>query len=110
MRVGVLTSYQPHEIGIAWATLPVMKRYCAIRGYSLVVGIGRSADAMFNAFGPQFETAMLFLPIRFIITDPSVRIEHAGKQQTEPPPGLGRVPGEKGLAWIRYWAERAVAV
>lgn len=89
MRVGVLTSYQPHEMGVAWATLPLMKRYCGIRGYSLAVGIGRSAEAMFNAFGPQFETAMLFVPIWFVIMDPSVRIEHCGKQQTAPPAALG---------------------
>jgi len=89
MRVGLLTSYWPHEIGVAWATLPVMKRYCRIRGYSLAVGIGVSPQGMFDNFGPQFETAMLFVPIRFVIMDPAVKIEGRGYRQTKPPEGLG---------------------
>lgn len=89
MRVGILTSYRPHEIGIAWATLPVMRRYCRARGYTLAVGQGMSPEGMFDAFAPQFETAMLFLPIWFVVLNPSVRIEHGGARQTTPPDGLG---------------------
>ena len=107
MRVGLLTSYQPHEIGIAWATLPLMKRYCAIRGYSLVVGTGRSPQAMFDAFAPQFETAMLFVPITFVITDPSIRIEHGGYRQAEPPAGLGTDCSGRDLLAIRHLTKEA---
>ena len=101
MRVGLLTSYQPHEIGIAWATLPLMKRYCAIRGYSLVVGTGRSAQAMFDAFAPQFETAMLFVPIWFVVMNPSIRIEHGGLRQEIAPLGLGDCTAHQDLLHIR---------
>ena len=107
MRVGLLTSYREHEIGVAWATLPVMKRYCAIRGYSLVVGINMSPEGMFERFGPQFETAMLFVPITFVITDPSVRIEHSGYRQTEPPPGLGTDCSGRDLLAIRQLTKEA---
>ncbi len=82
-----------------------MKRYCGIRGYSLVVGTGRSPQAMFDAFAPQFETAMLFLPIWFVVLDPSVRIEHSGKRQTDPPPGLG-ITGYP-LDLVRRWVKDA---
>lgn len=89
MRVGLLTSYQPHEIGIAWATLPLMRRYCRARGYTLAVGQGMSAEGMFERFGDQFETAMLFLPISFVITDTLVSLAYGAPPTTAPPAGLG---------------------
>ena len=89
MRVGLLTSYKPNEIGVAWATLPLMRHYCRIRGYTLAVGQGISPEGMFERFEDQFETAMLFLPIWFVILDPSVRCEHLGKRQEKPLPQLG---------------------
>lgn len=89
MRVGILTSYQPHEIGIAWATLPLMRRYCRARGYTLAVGQGMSSEGMFERFGDQFETAMLFLPISFVVTDTLVPLAYGAPPTTEPPAGLG---------------------
>lgn len=90
MRVGLLTSYTlPEDRETAWATLPLMRQYCRLRGYTLAVGQGMSPEGMFQRFGDQFETAMLFVPINFIITDPSVRFENLGYRQEEAPFGLG---------------------
>lgn len=88
MRVGLLTSYRSHEVGYAWISLPLMRRYCRLRGYTLVVGDGLSAEAMFEQFAPDFETAMLFVPINAIVSDPLISFHHLGKEQTKPPPGL----------------------
>ncbi len=90
MRVGLLTSYEPHEVGIAWVTLPLMKRYCYIRGYSLVVCNGLSSESAFDALAKEFETAMLHLPIWAVIMDPSVTYHDGGpgKRTTVPPKGL----------------------
>ena len=106
LRVGVLTSYQPHEIGIAWATLPLMRRYCRARGYTLAVGQGMSAEGMFDRFADQFETAMLFVPIAFVITDTLVPLKYGTLRATEPPEGLGTDATGEPLATIRWWCVR----
>lgn len=99
MRVGLLTSYFKNEKAAAYLTLPIMKRYCSIRGYTLVVGVGMSADGMYEGVSgtldphgrrgdDQYETATLFLPIWSVIMDPRVKFEHLGKGQRLAPPGL----------------------
>jgi len=66
-----------------------MKRYCSIRGYTLVVGKGISPDGMFATYAHEFETAMLYLPITFVITDTLVQLKYDSPQTTIPPAGLG---------------------
>lgn len=92
MRVGLLTAFEPHEIGMAWITLPLMRRYCRIRGYSLVVCNGLSPESAFNKLAGEFETAMLHLPINAVIMDPSVTFHDGGpgKRTTDIPLGLSR--------------------
>lgn len=60
-----------------------------------------SAEGMFDRFGDQFETAMLFLPVAFVITDTMVKIEHGGYRQTTSPTGLGRDMTGHSLMEIR---------
>lgn len=85
-----MTSYTlPGDLETAWATLPLMRQYCRLRGYTLAVGQGMSPEGMFQRFGDQFETAMLFVPVNFVITGPSVKIEHLGYRQAFPPQHLG---------------------
>ena len=92
MRVGLLTSYNRNEKAVAYTTLPIMKRYCSIRGYTLVVGQGMSADGMFEGVNPyldpQFATATLFVPIWTVIVDPRVKFQNGGIDQRTPPEGL----------------------
>ncbi len=76
-------------MAIAWTTLPVMHRYCHVRGYTLAVGVGMSAEGMFERFSDQFETAMLFVPISFVITDMLVQLKYGALPTTEPPKDLG---------------------
>jgi hypothetical protein len=89
MRVGIATSWDKRTMHTAWQNLPTMRRYCRTRGYTLVVGKGMSPDGMFATYAHEFETAMLFLPISFVITDPSVQLKHDAPPTTIPPAGLG---------------------
>lgn len=78
MRVGLLTSRNPGvDDAVAGRTLPLMKHYCAIRGYSLYVGMNISEEGMYELCAPQCETAMQFVPITFTIRDMAVRLHGA---------------------------------
>lgn len=76
MRVGLLTNVNLDDYTLAGWTLPLMKRYCSIRGYSLYVGGGMSEEGMYERCAPQCETAMQFVPITFVITDPAIHIHN----------------------------------
>lgn len=73
----------------AWDNLPLMRHYCSVRGYTLVVGKGISPDGMFATYAHEFETAILYLPITFVITDTLVQLKYDSAPTTIPPAGLG---------------------